>query len=40
VGAGLKFKLASRLQLRLEVHDYLTTFPKQVITPAANAKVG
>jgi hypothetical protein len=40
VGAGLKFKLASRLQLRLEVHDYLTTFPKQAITPAANAKAG
>jgi hypothetical protein len=39
VGAGIKFKLASRVQLRLEVHDYLTPFPKQVITPAANAKV-
>jgi hypothetical protein len=22
------------------VHDFLTPFPKQVITPAANAKVG
>ncbi len=40
VGAGLKFKLSSRMQFRLEVHDYLTTFPKQVIAPAANAKVG
>jgi hypothetical protein len=39
VGGGFKIKLAPRLQLRLEVHDYLTPFPKQVITPAANAKI-
>lgn len=39
VGAGIKFKLSSHLQLRVEAHDYLTPFPKQVITPAANAKV-
>jgi len=39
VGAGIKFKLASHLLLRVEVHDYLTPFPKQVIAPAANAKV-
>ena len=38
-GGGVKIKLASRLVLRLEVHDFLTPFPKQVITPAANAKV-
>jgi hypothetical protein len=38
-GGGVKVKLASHLVLRLEVHDYLTPFPKQVITPAANAKV-
>jgi hypothetical protein len=39
VGAGVKIKIAPHLQLRLDVHDYLTPFPKQVITPAANAKV-
>jgi hypothetical protein len=39
VGGGVKVKLAPHLHLRLDVHDYLTTFPKQVITPAANAKV-
>ncbi len=33
VGAGLKFKIAPHVNLRLEVHDYLTPFPKQVITP-------
>jgi len=39
VGAGLKMRLATHVALRLEVHDFLTPFPKQVITPAANAKV-
>ena len=40
VGAGLKVKLAPHLQLRLDVHDYLTPFPNKVIAPAAGAKVG
>jgi hypothetical protein len=39
-GAGVKFQIASHVQLRLEVHDYATTFPKQVITPNTGAKVG
>jgi hypothetical protein len=39
LGAGLKFALAPHIQLRLDVHDYLTPFPKQIIAPAANAKV-
>lgn len=38
VGAGFKVRVASHVALRLEVHDFLTPFPKQVITPAANAK--
>ena len=38
-GGGVKIKVATHLALRLEVHDYLTPFPKQVIAPAANAKV-
>ena len=40
VGAGFKVAIAPRVQLRLDVHDYLTPFPKQVIAPSANAKVG
>jgi hypothetical protein len=39
-GGGLKFKLATHVLLRLDVHDYLTPFPKQVIAPAAGAKAG
>lgn len=39
-GVGVKMQLASHLQLRLDVHDFLTTFPKKVITPGQNAKVG
>jgi hypothetical protein len=34
-GAGLKFKIAPHVNLRLDVHDYLTPFPKQVITPVS-----
>jgi hypothetical protein len=32
-GVGLKFKIAPHVNLRLDVHDYITPFPKQVITP-------
>ena len=39
-GAGLKFKLAPHLMLRVDVHDYLTPFPKQVITPLTNKTQG
>jgi hypothetical protein len=39
VGAGVKIQLASRVSLRIELHDYLTPFPKQVITPNAGEKV-
>ena len=39
-GAGVKVQIAPHVQLRLEVHDYATTFPKQVITPNSGAKVG
>jgi hypothetical protein len=35
VGAGLKFKLLPHLNLRVDIHDYLTPFPKQVITPVS-----
>lgn len=40
VGGGVKIRLSPHLQLRAEVHDYLTTFPKQVIAPAQGAKIG
>jgi len=40
VGGGVKVQLSPRVQLRAELHDYLTTFPKQVITPAEGVKIG
>jgi hypothetical protein len=39
-GAGIKMNLSSHVQVRLEVHDYATPFPKQVIAPNQGAKVG
>jgi hypothetical protein len=39
-GAGLKFKLATHVMLRLDVHDYITPFPKQVITPVTSKTPG
>ena len=39
LGVGVKMALSSHAQIRAEIRDYLTPFPKQVITPAANAKV-
>ena len=39
VGGGLKFKMTEHLGLRLEVHDYLTPFPKEVITPNTGSKI-
>ncbi len=40
VGGGVKLAIAPRLSLRLEVRDYMTPFPKEVIAPAAGAKIG
>jgi hypothetical protein len=40
VGGGVKFSLTQASMLRLEAHDYLTPFPKNVIAPAAGSKVG
>jgi hypothetical protein len=39
IGGGVKVALSPHMQLRLEVHDYLTPFPKKVITPAANSSI-
>jgi hypothetical protein len=37
VGGGVKFRLTQHVILRLDIHDYITPFPKQVITPAPGA---
>jgi len=39
-GGGVKFQLSPHVQIRLDVHDYLTPFPNKVITPNVGAKVG
>jgi hypothetical protein len=33
LGAGIKWQIARSVQLRLEVHDYITPFPSQIIAP-------
>jgi len=40
VGGGVKVKLGAHSWLRLDVHDYMSPFPKQVITPNVGATVG
>jgi hypothetical protein len=37
VGGGVKVKLGTHAWLRLDVHDYMSPFPKQVITPNVGA---
>jgi hypothetical protein len=39
VGGGVKMQIAPRMFLRTEVRDYITPFPKDVITPAPGTKV-
>jgi outer membrane protein W len=39
-GGGVKFQISQHVQLRVDVHDYATPFPKNVITPNSGAKVG
>jgi hypothetical protein len=39
-GGGVKFQLSPHVQIRLDVHDYLTPFPKNVMTPNNGGKVG
>jgi hypothetical protein len=38
LGAGVKWEIAPSLQLRLEVHDYITPFPKELIAPNVGSK--
>jgi len=40
VGAGVKFALSKKVFLRTEFRDYITSFPKEVITPAPGTKFG
>jgi hypothetical protein len=39
VGGGVKLKLTDKIWLRLDVHDFLTPFPKEVIVPASGSSV-
>jgi Outer membrane protein beta-barrel domain len=40
VGGGLKFAISHSANLRLEVHDYLSPFPTNVIAPGPGSKIG
>ena len=40
VGGGLKVGLTKSTLLRLEVHDYFSPFPTNVIAPAQGSKIG
>ena len=40
LGAGVKLQLAQHFQVRLEVHDYITPFPKEIIQPNTGSHVG
>ena len=40
VGGGVKFALSRKVFLRTEVRDYITAFPKEIITPAPGTKYG
>jgi hypothetical protein len=38
-GGGVKAALTERLQLRVEIRDYITPFPKVVVAPAPGARI-
>jgi hypothetical protein len=38
VGAGMKYALTRKAFLRVEIHDYITALPKELIAPAPGAK--
>jgi hypothetical protein len=40
VGGGVKVAIGERLFLRTEFRDYITLFPKEVLTPAPGVKFG
>jgi hypothetical protein len=38
-GGGFKYRVGEHMFFRAEIRDYITPFPKKVITPAPGAKV-
>ncbi|MBZ5620444.1 MAG: porin family protein [Acidobacteriia bacterium] len=40
IGGGVRYALSPRVYLRAEFRDYITMFPKQLITPAPGTKYG
>jgi opacity protein-like surface antigen len=40
IGGGIKFNVAKSTTMRLEVHDYLTSFPSTLIAPVPPSTVG
>lgn len=40
VAVGAKFALSNKLFIRTEVRDYITAFPKEIITPAPGTNYG
>lgn len=39
LGAGVKWQVSPAFQVRLEVHDYITPFPKEIIAPNVGSHV-
>jgi len=39
VGGGVKFRVTDHFGVRVEVHDYLTTFPENVVVPNVGSKI-
>ena len=40
IGVGIKTKIGEHWQFRVDVHDYITPFPKDVITPNLGTQLG
>jgi outer membrane protein W len=40
IGAGIKTKINDRWHFRVDVHDYITPFPKDVIAPNLGTNIG
>lgn len=39
LGGGVKFNISRSAQLRIDIHDYVSPFPKNVIAPAGGSKI-
>jgi hypothetical protein len=40
VGVGVRYAISPKISLRTEFRDYITMFPKELITPAPGTKYG